>query len=299
MSGRDYPRLDIETFGRHLLVSGDLDPVYIALKKVDWKEGQLERWLIAYWSCYHCGASSYLSEHEGDMFWDRLLVAAENTVATPLGGRWPRAPERRHWRGDNAIKSVEDLMGKYPGRPEQMVWGIANDTVQSDPSATSPMLTYTTVAKRVMSHVGFGPWIAFKVADMLERVMDVEVQFSLSDVLYEDPEEAAVRVWLAKSGQPPGSVPKDRRAAVERVVIHLISEFGAFDAPPGGGRKVGIQEVETILCKWKSHQNGHYPLDNDLTEIRAGTSSWAAISPTATEFLHYLPLPGQREGIAA
>ena len=28
---RNYPRLDIETFGRHLITTGDLDPIYTAL----------------------------------------------------------------------------------------------------------------------------------------------------------------------------------------------------------------------------------------------------------------------------
>ena len=32
---RNYPRLDIESFGRHLITSGDLDPIYTALVRAD------------------------------------------------------------------------------------------------------------------------------------------------------------------------------------------------------------------------------------------------------------------------
>ena len=48
---RDYPRLSIEEFGRHLLDTGDLDPVYLALHRmraapVFDNVSQLKRWLI-------------------------------------------------------------------------------------------------------------------------------------------------------------------------------------------------------------------------------------------------------------
>ena len=52
---------------------------------------------------------------------------------------------------------------------------------------------------------------------------------------------------------------------------------------------MNVQEVETILCKWKSHMGGHYPLGNDLHEIREGMTPWTENCFTAWTFLHFFP----------
>src|SRR5690348_7294614 len=109
MSSRSYPRLQIETFGRALLESEDLDPVYVALRATEMGEEQCYRWLVAYWCLYHPGAACWLSAVEGKEFWRYLTEAAHNETACPAGGRWPRAPERRHWRGHNAVRCVEQM----------------------------------------------------------------------------------------------------------------------------------------------------------------------------------------------
>ena len=54
-------------------------------------------------------------------------------------------------------------------------------------------------------------------------------------------------------------------------------------------RPVGLQEVETILCKWKSHMNGHYPLNNDIMEIRHGLKDWLPVSALARAFYDAMP----------
>ena len=38
---RNYPRLEIEPFGRHLIQSGDLDPIYIALARASFDDDLL------------------------------------------------------------------------------------------------------------------------------------------------------------------------------------------------------------------------------------------------------------------
>jgi hypothetical protein len=84
-------------------------------------------------------------------------------------------------------------------------------------------------------------------------------------------------------------MPKDKDKAIQQVVDYLIEYFAKNTAPPLHDRPVGLQEVETILCKWKSHQNGHYPLNNDIDEIRAGVKSWIPISDTAQQFRRDMP----------
>jgi hypothetical protein len=73
------------------------------------------------------------------------------------------------------------------------------------------------------------------------------------------------------------------------VVNRLLKEFEDYEAPPFGERKVNIQEVETILCKFKSHLSGHYPWQNDTIEIRAGLGPWQPVCETARTFLTNMP----------
>ncbi len=296
MSKRDYPRLTIYEFGEQLLISGDLDPVYIALDKMEWQDegeakypDQLYRWLVAYWCLYHCGAACYLSEMDGDTFWQQLLVAAENRLPAPDGGRWPRGSERRHWRGDAAVRAVEEMRARFSdsgGRPEDVVFYIADHRVLET-------LPFAEVAARAKTLPLFGPWISFKVADMLDRLGIVSVDFDQASVfMFTDPAKAALMLWRQRMSLPENAIPKSaemRDQIINEVVRHLADHFRGYSAPPLMDRPVGLQEIETILCKWKSHMNGHYPLFNDIDEIRHGLAGWAPHSETARAMLAAMP----------
>lgn len=279
---RSYERLPIETFGRHLLETGDLDPVYIALVDAKLDPDQQDRWLIAYWCFYHCGAASHLSEFHGDAFWAEMMIAARNELAAPDGGRWPRGHERRHFRGQQAVLAVEGLRSRYGSEPEEMVRriGLASCSIQGS-------VPFKDISDRVQEHRGFGPWIAFKVADMLDRLGYVNVDFDEAAIfMYKDPAEAAERLFRETQGITAERVTINRAVVIPQVVEYLKTEFGDFTAPPLHERTVDLQEIETILCKWKSHMNGHYPLNNDIDEIRRGLAGWGE---TAARFGRALP----------
>lgn len=285
---RDYPRLTIETFGVHLLESGDLDPVYIALAGhdgVQWEDAVKYRWLVAYWCFYHCGLASWIAQHEGDEFWVAMHMAAANVAPAPTGGRFPRGHERRHFRGAQGIAAVTDLQSRYDSRPEEMVRNIA-----------AAGHSFAAVSVAAQTHRGFGPWIGFKVADMMDRVVGHHVEFDASTIfkMFKDPTEAAIQLWRIKycrADRLSPIMPKDLEAVLFQVVEYLKKEFDRLGqmAPPMCDRAVNIQEIETILCKWKSHMNGHYPLNNDIDEINAGLAEWAPHAPLAIDFRDGMP----------
>jgi hypothetical protein len=280
VSSRSYNKLNILPFGEQLLASGDLDPIYIALVNAQFDPVRLKRWLLVYWTFYHAGVASYLVDApttEG--FWERWRIAAINVEPTPSGGRWPRGHERRHMRGLNAEKCWEAMMGRYFERPEAFV-----EHCVPEPTPCRDVM------KRVREHVQFGPWIGFKVADMTERVLGTPVDFTDAEVfMFDDPKKAALLLWRLSQGLPEGAKPKDEKRALELVVHFLITSLDKHLAPPRLDRPVGLQEVETILCKWKSHLNGHYPLNNDIIEIRDGLQPFLAHSETAQQFLAAMP----------
>lgn len=286
MAGRNYERLAIEQFGRHLFESNDLDPIYNALWKINriengWGNPQLYRWLLAYWCFYHSGVASYISQFQSQQYWDMMLVAAKNEAPSPTGQRWPRGHERRHFRGGQAIQAISELAARYPS-PEWMVEYVAGEGGQ-----------YEALANRVQEHRGFGPWISWKVADMTDRVLGLSIDFKEKEVfMFTDPTKAALMLWRQRMKLPEGTRPKDNAAQatiIHAIVEYLQLEFANYKAPPDYRRIVNLQEIETVLCKWKSHMNGHYPLWNDIMDIRSGLEPWAKVCKEAASFLQYVP----------
>ena len=280
-----YDKMDIVDFGRGLFESNDLDPVYVTLYELVsrgvWDRDQLKRWLVAYWCFYSCGFASYVSEFEGPQYWEQLGIAAENKIESPAGCRWPRGAERRHFRGRNATDGIAMLHTRYD-RPEQMVDYIVGSQMM-DPQP------FKTVCARVREHSAFGPWIGFKVCDMLDRVMEVPVDFDQAAIfMFKDPVKAVIMLWRQATGYGKEAKPKDLSSVIDQVVTMLSGEFKEFKAPPLYDRPVGLQEVETVLCKWKSHMNGHYPMGKDTREITEGLAPWAGFT-SAQEFGNFMP----------
>jgi hypothetical protein len=246
--------MDIIPFGRALLDTRDLDPVYVAIHGAKLPEPQLCRLLLAYWCFYH------LSEQEGPNYWQAMRVAAEN-ILSPRdaqhglpAGRWPRGAERRHFRGDKCVRAVRYLSTH---QPEIIVRNLV-DTCRSDEG----------IMRKVQKWPMFGPWIAFKAADMLERVYGAPIKFNPKiGLMYDEP-----RMGLDMLLLQPGNEGRflGRTSAYE----HLLREFARRQAPPALDRPCGPQEVETILCKWKSHMGGHYWVGKDIHEVRSGLEGW-------------------------
>jgi len=273
-----YEKISIEEFGKHLLVTNDLDPIYVGLNNWSVSLEQKARWMVAYWCLYHAGVSTYLSTLEGVDFWKALQEAAHNDHPAPSGGRWPRGSERRHWRGQQAVASLADLVSKYD-KPEQMVEFILTGDMD-----------YKSVANRVQSHRGFGPWIAFKVCDMVDRVMGQDVNFDQAAVfMFKDPVKGAIMLWRQQTGNTSEAVKPKEEVIIPLVVDYLTGHFDHMSAPPLYDRPVGLQEVETILCKWKSHMNGHYPLSNDVDEIQHGLREWGKFCQACNDLADVMP----------
>lgn len=251
-------------WGRKLIRTEDHDPLYTGLwrwklKHVD--DNRVRRYLIAYWSCYSVGASWWISQHEGLDFWRWLHCAAQNEIGPEKVGaceldRWPRAHERRHWRGQKCVDSVLWLSKEFPN-PEDAVKELENLPGQ---------VNLRAVELAVTRWPQFGPWIAFKAADMLERVMGLPVSFP-NDIttLYRDPRKGAELAGPLLGHLTP-----------QGVTERLLEEYRHMVAPPGGDRYVNVQEVETVLCKWKSARGGHYWIGADTKAHREELQRWGA-----------------------
>lgn len=245
-------------FGRRLVETLDLDPVYVLVKHSGLAGLSLRKWLLSYWCFYHVGTACELSNRIG--YWDGMEAAAATAT-------YPRCTERRHFRGIAAIRSVAYLK-------EQGIDRLFK------PLLNGPISVSTAMAI-VQQWVGFGPWIAFKVADMIERLGMVHVSFdSASAFLFDSPREGA-RIAYERYGSPEGE-PFD--TVEEWAVESILDRLGDLLAPPGFDRPIGPQEAETILCKWKSHVRGRYHVGEDIDSCRKALERFPEC-PVSNRFL--------------
>lgn len=251
----DDPLAAIRMFGDALIETRDLDPVYVAAWGANLPEPQLCRLLLAYMMFYHLGLAAWLSEHEGTDFWLQARRAAENIFAAPPGGRWPRSAERRHFRGPKCVSAVD----WFSMRP-------AEDWVRS----LADLRRDVDVMSAVKEWPMFGDWVAYKAADLVDRVLGVPLEWSREVVLlYNSPRRA-----LEALGDP------------GEVFDELSGYFARHPAPPRGDRVCGPPEVETICCKYGSMLTGHYHIGQDVHEVRRGLPAWGA---TAGRLLAAVP----------
>jgi hypothetical protein len=243
MAKSNFTPMSVLDFGRALLEAKDLDPLYTMLHESGIPLSVKKRFLLAYSCYYHVGVASYISEKRST-FHQRMREADDK--------HFPRSAERRHFRGGTADYVITFMKDTYP-RPEDAVDFIIGP--EDDRS-------FKAVTSRVRTWKYFGPWIAFKWADLIDRVLDIPIDFSECHLdIYDAPKQGA-KLVAESLGRPDASVAK--------VVSFLNRKFEGHLAPPFYDRPINVQESETVLCKWKSHTNQHYVVGNDIYEIKAG-----------------------------
>jgi len=260
----------VKHFGDALISTRDLDPLYCGLVHVGLPQPQWARFVLAYLMFYHVGVASYLSELDGVGFWRGVAGAAEN-IRSPGDvdndlpeGRWPRGTERRHFRGPRCVLAVQRLAEMFP-RPQDAVEGLllASDVLQ--------------LIQQVKQWPMFGPWVAFKAADIIGRTLPdpgrKRFRMGTDLVLMYDSPRAALNL-VASTG------------AIQEVWYELLTHFETYPAPPWLERGCGPEEVETVLCKYGSMKTGHYYVGKDIAEQRHHLHGWGV---TAAKLLSCYP----------
>lgn len=250
--------VDLFEFGSQLLESNDLDPVYVLLEHSTLEPDKLYQWLLAYWCFYHVGTASWIVDRKD--YWQAMRTAAASKD-------YPRSSERRHFRGVAATSSVDWLCSVGVESLFQPLIGC--DSLLED------------VVRYIKKWRGFGDWIAFKVADMVERLDIGRVHIGASFLLFDSPQKGASLAWdRYGGGERPNSPDKVASWAVEAILERLGTKL----APPRYERSINAQEAETILCKWKSSLGGHYHVGEDTAACRKGLLRFSR-TPTAQQLL--------------
>lgn len=273
---RNTLKIELLPFARQLILSGDLDPVYLGVQACKFDRLESARWLIAYWCFYHSGVACHLCHFDGPVFWDKMLIAAANTVAAPNDiGRWPRGAERRHFRGNAAVDAVNALREQY-SRPESMLEFLVGGR-----------MSVVDVIQRAQRHRLFGPWISFKIADMIDALVKPVLQDDLAPFLYKTPADS---IRYHSPNLPLSPRPRTDAELLRDAMLWLCGELSDLRVPHKPQVAVDYFVAETVWCKHLSHLHGFYPPGKDSREVREGVEKWAGVAECAERFLSGLPV---------
>lgn len=247
-------RLHIYDFGQRMIDTQDLDPVYSLLWHTHMDRDLFKHWLLAYLSFYHAGTASWVCNSKGQAdYWGRMHTAAGSKD-------YPRSSERRHFRGKFATEVVARL--SKVGVPGLLQFLDTQKTLQA-----------RDVISQVKTWYGFGDWVAFKMADIVERVGHTSVQFDKATAMYESPRKGADLVWDLYH-EPQESTAAQR---LDWSIGYLQKKFDQQLAPPRYDRKIGFPEYETLFCKFAAYHSGHYEIGEDVASVRKSLLKFAKV----------------------
>lgn len=226
-----------EEFARVDIYTGDIDPVYFAIYRArehfghDWAT----RFAVGMLCFYHTGTAAQAADYEGEEFWDFILSRYDTA---------PRAAERRHWRGQQGLRSLQSMRNWSPN-PNDFFKGFGD--------------SYSQVKRCCENNLkGFGAYFVLKICDYMDRCLGLPIHHydGLESNLPTLPAQAAELLY-----------PGYRASHAFEMACKRLEPLGLL-APPLFDRLIGPAEVETILCDWKRAKYGNHLVGDDVLDKR-------------------------------
>lgn len=253
----DWPQF-VE-FAREHIASGDIDPVYPVLKHLirnDPPEAAHGR-VFAYLS-YYSLASSESALAAGLHDWWKFSEGRE--VARSYH-RYPTGVERRALRGGyNMARHLESLADTVE------LYGCSwRRWLRRGVIENQPLLSWERMRVVATEPWGNGRWASYKTCEVLWKVLDYPLQATdMGNEFSSGPREGLAMVL----GSAPQGNTRDAVRKVDHVAEHLRARL-----EEELGHALGIEELETILCDWKSVRKGKYYVGHDIDMMLEGLSA--------------------------
>ena len=210
-----------------LISTGELDPTY---NLVYYARGELgpewaKRFCMAHLMFYNVETSIILADVEEKHFWFRVMQMYHTAN---------RGQERRHYRGQNGLQSIDSLRYDRPSM------------VFDQPGENHKLVTLKTIAQRIAAAgiKGFGTYFILKWADLLDVMHRLSVDYSPLVhsphlFLFEGAAKGLESIW---PGRPH-----------HEGLLEIADYIKQFRDPFQGYRLCGLSEAETIACAYRTY----------------------------------------------
>lgn len=227
-------------FGDRMMRLSDHDFSHVVMANAPWTQEETERVFLAYRWFMHVGTACWLaSVADIEQFWQRLESEYDTL---------PRKIDRHQTRGARGWQTI-NYARQISSEPSEIldVWY---------PTGSSFAYCYHELIKVP----DWGPSNVWHGYDMAERVLrwrnlpGVTLKES-EDYMYDYPWEV-LREYTDE--EYPKSVDVARR---------MLDEFAYLPAPPFGDRSINMQELETILCRFRKYRKNRYEFGKDKATV--------------------------------
>lgn len=226
----------------------DADPGYMLLHRANMPAAQKLRYILAWCTFYNPGLAARASDFQGAKFYEFLRYVYPHAK---------RASERRHFRGQAGLKALAQWQSLYP-KPEAMIEACFASS-------------YLQVRKNMSHMAQMGDYFYWKLADIQDTVMGKPVDFTgCEKYMPKVPKQGADMI-----GDLEGLFTLE---VIMGIVTHHV---GKLDYPVKGGRKLALQEAETVCCVFKQHVVGDYKFGFRSAKAYARLKSMVTETPTA------------------
>ena len=227
-------RKDWRKFAEIMFKLEDADPGYMLLKRAELDRATKMRYVLAWCTYYNPGVAAVACQFQGAKFYEFLRHVFPSAK---------RASERRHFRGQAGQKALMQWQDLYP-KPEAMI------------EATHGA-SYLTVRKNMQHMAQMGDYFYWKLADIWDTVFDEVVDFTgCEKYMPKVPQQGAAIIndLLDRRFYVSVGAHDWLRDTVSAVTNHITD----IPYPVKGGRKLALQEAETVCCVFKQHVVGDY-----------------------------------------
>lgn len=226
----------------------DADPGYMLLHRADMPTAQKLRYILAWCTFYNPGLAARASDFQGAKFYEFLRYVYPHAK---------RASERRHFRGQAGLKALAQWQSLYP-KPEAMIEACFASS-------------YLQVRKNMSHMAQMGDYFYWKLADIQDTVMGKPVDFTgCEKYMPKVPKQGADMI---------GDM--ENLFALESIMGVVTAHVSKLVYPVKEGRKLALQEAETVCCVFKQHVVGDYKFGFRSAKAYARLKSMVAETPTA------------------
>jgi len=221
------------SFAKTMFTLEDADPGYMLLHRAELPRAQKLRYVLAWCTFYNPGLAAVACQYQGDRFYAYLRSVYPTAK---------RASERRHFRGAAGLNALTQWQERYR-KPEAMIEACFADT-------------YLGVRANMQSMAQMGDYFYWKLADIQDTVFSTPVDFTgCEKYMPKVPKQGAGIIGDLEAG--PFHDP-DCGACLEDIMRTVTQHIRGIKYPVKVGRKLELQEAETVCCVFKQHTKGDY-----------------------------------------
>lgn len=243
---------DWRKFATQLFKLEDADPGYMLLRRADLPLAQKLRYILAWCTFYNPGLAARASDFQGAKFYEFLRYVYPHAK---------RASERRHFRGQAGLKALAQWQSLYP-KPEAMIEACFASS-------------YLQVRKNMSHMAQMGDYFYWKLADIQDTVMGKPVDFTgCEKYMPKVPKQGADMI---------GDM--ENLFTLEVIMGVVTAHVSKLAYPVKEGRKLALQEAETVCCVFKQHVVGDYKFGFRSAKAYKRLKGMVAETPTAQKLL--------------